>query len=112
MGLGIAGLERNGLATGGEGLVEFSLVIQGVCEIKVSLGEVGPEHDSLMIGGDGLIKLPPGSQGIAEIAVGFGIIGLQRDGLTDQTDRNVAVSHLKGNNSEMVHRMNMFRLPG
>ena len=59
MGLGIVGLERNGLATDGEGLVEFSLVIQGVCEIKVSFGEVGPEHDGLMIGGDGFIKLPP-----------------------------------------------------
>ena len=62
--------------------------------------------------GDGLIESPPVFQGIAEIAVGFGIIGLQSDGLTDQTNRNVAVSHLKGNNSEMVHRMNMFRLSG
>ena len=54
----------------------------------------------------------PFLQGIAEIVVGFGIVGLQGDGLTDQTNRLVVASQLRGHDSEKVHRMDMFRLLG
>ena len=47
MGLGEVGLEPDGLAVGGDGLVELALAPQGVAEVGVGLGVVGLEPDRL-----------------------------------------------------------------
>ncbi len=49
MGLGVVGLEPDGLAVFGDGLVELALVPQGVAEVGVGLGVVGLEPDRLAI---------------------------------------------------------------
>ena len=45
MGFGEVGPEGNGLAIGGDGLIELSFVFQGIAEIAVGFGVVGLEGD-------------------------------------------------------------------
>ena len=59
MGRGEVGLEADGLADGGDRLLELALVDQGVAEVLVGLGEVGLEAD-----------------GLAELGLGGGIVVL------------------------------------
>ncbi len=81
MGLREVGPECDGLAIGGDGLIELSLVFQGNAKIVVRFGEVGPEGDGLAKGGDGPVELSSFCQGTAEIVVGFGKVGVKGDGL-------------------------------
>ena len=73
VGLGVVGLEPDGLAVVGDGLVQLPLVAQGDAEVVVGLGVVGLEPDGLAVVGDGLVQLPLVPQGVAEVVVGLGV---------------------------------------
>ena len=66
VGFGEVGPQGNGLAIGGDGLVELAFVFEGIAEIIVGFGEVGPEGDGLATGGDGLVELSVVSEGTAK----------------------------------------------
>ena len=79
MGLGVVGLEPDGVAVFGDGLVHLPLARQGDAEVVVGLGEVGLEPDRGAVFGDGLVQLPLARQGDAEVGVGLGEVGLEPD---------------------------------
>ena len=57
MGLGVVGLDFQGLLVLGDGLVEPSAAGQGNAEVVVGLGVVGVDFQRLLVIGDGLVDL-------------------------------------------------------
>ena len=45
MGLGVVGLELDGGAIGGDGLIQLALILEGIAQVVVGLGIVGLEPD-------------------------------------------------------------------
>ena len=64
MGLGKVGLDFQGLAVMGDGLVELSAAGQGDAEVVVGCSVVGLDFQGLAVMGDGLVDLSAAGQGI------------------------------------------------
>ena len=63
MGLRVVGLDFQGLAVMGDGLVDLSAAGQGDAEVVVGLGVVGLDFQGLAVLGDGLVDLSAAGQG-------------------------------------------------
>ena len=70
MGLGVVGLDFQGLPVMGDGLVDLSAAGQGDAEVVVGLGVVGLDFQGLPVMGDGLVDLSAAGQGDSEVVVG------------------------------------------
>ena len=79
-------VEFDGLAIGGDGLVQLLLVGQGVAEVVVGVGQLRIEFDGLAVGGDGLVQLLLALQSVAEVVVGIGVLRVEFDGLAVGSD--------------------------
>ena len=60
MGLGVVGLDFQGLLVMGDGLVDLSAAGQSHAEVVVGLGVVGLDFQGLLVMGDGLVDLSRG----------------------------------------------------
>ena len=67
MGLGVVGLEAQGLPIAGHRLVEPALPGQDVAQVVVGFGIVGLEAEGLPIAGHGLVQLALLVQGIPRL---------------------------------------------
>ncbi len=80
--LGIAGIQGDRLAIGGDGLVELSAFpLNALPRLLKRFGKTGSSRDGTLIGRDRLVELPRVVQRIAEIAVSWRIVGPKGDGL-------------------------------
>ena len=112
MGLGVVGLEFDGGAAGGDGLIQLALARQGNAQIAVGLGKVGLEPDRGAQGRDGLIQLALLPEGIAQVAVIGRAVGRQGDGLPDQVHGNVIASHLGRDHAQEMQGIGVVGLDG
>ncbi len=81
VGAGVAGPQCDGLAIGGDGLIELAFGYQSIAEITVGFRQAGIEFDGPATTGDGLVKLASVFQDGAKIAIGIRQIGIRLDGL-------------------------------
>ena len=79
VGLGVLGLDFQGLAVMGYGLIDLSAIGQGHAQVAVGLGIVGLDFQSLLKMNDGLIDPSAIGQGHAQVAVGQPTIGVPVD---------------------------------
>ncbi len=63
VGLGVVGLDFQGLAVMGDGLVDLPAAGQQSAEVVVGLGVVGLDFQGLLVMGDGLVHLVPARPG-------------------------------------------------
>ena len=67
MGLRVVGLDFQGLAVMGDGLVHLSAAGQGEAEVVVGLGVVGLDFQGLAVMGDGLVELSAPGQSLPRL---------------------------------------------
>ena len=87
MGLGVVGLQPDGLAVRGDRPRRSFPWPQGDAEVVVGLGESGFSRMASRYAA--MASAPPSlgpSQGEAEVVVGLGVVGLQPDGLAERGD--------------------------
>ena len=81
VGIGIVGLEAEGLLKTCRRLVEPALLRQHDSQVVLGLGVVGFEAEGLLIAGHGLVEPALPRQGNAQVVVGLGRVGLEAEGL-------------------------------
>ncbi len=82
-----ARLERDGLTTCGNGLVQLSPRLQGNAKVAVCFGIPRPQGDGRAEGGNGFIEFSPCFQRDTQVSVGVGKVRLERDRLPVCGDR-------------------------
>ena len=102
VGGGVAWLEPDGLAEGGDGVIELSLVRQRVAEQIVSQCVAGHESNRLSISSDRLVQLPDSFQGVAKGGLGIGVFGCEPDRLAD-LDRRFGRFFLEMQSDSQLH---------
>ena len=80
VGVGVIGLDGQGLAVAGAGLFQTPRYTVCVAKVKVSLGETGIDSKGLVIAIDSPVYCPLVQQRVAKVVVGFGKIWFQGDG--------------------------------
>jgi hypothetical protein len=102
MGFDKAGVERSGLAIGGECGVEMALVLEGITEIGMGLRKFRREDNRLLCSGNRRLGIAECAMDSAEIGEGFHIIGFDGECLLDPPCRLCVFAALMCDQSQMV----------
>ena len=94
VGIGVVGLEGDGLAIGSGSVVEAGEIAEGVAEVIVSGGVAGVERVGLVVSGEGFVDVALGAEGVAEIEVGVGELGVELKGAAGGGDGFVEAAAL------------------
>ena len=111
-GFRIVRLKRDSPATGGDGVIEFALVPEGIAEIVKSFRVVGIEGDGVLVFSDGVVKEARGAVGFSEVGVEVRGVWRVGDGGLDELDGILVVTGLVGDDTEEVEGVRVVGVGG
>ena len=107
VGRNVVGLDFQGLAGLGDGVVELPSLGQGEAEIVMGGGEVGLDLQGLAELEDGFVDLSLAGQGDSEVVMGHGVAGLEFEHLEVQGDGLVDLALAGQHKAEVVEGLDV-----